>query len=126
MAEPDVVGPEQPDTENEPLFYPCNTLGLDAPMRWLALGWQDFHQAWQQSLAYGVGLVLLGYLVTGLAWGEDNTLALFTLGVALILGLMLVRFLTAYIGLSVILPVIGHATWRAYQETVQAGRHVPA
>jgi len=259
MAERDVVEPNQPDAGNEPLFYPCNELGLDAPMRWLALGWRDFRRAWRQSLTYGVGLVLLGYLVTGLAWGEGNTLALFTLAVAfilagpvlafglysisrqlglgreprlgvcwresrnhlrnellfalvilivllvwaraasmvhvffpvgeeggvlgwmgflvvgsavglifavivfsasavslpmmldrntdaitsvltsvnavmsnkgvmllwaaLILGLMLVGFVTAYVGLAVVLPVIGHATWHAYREAVQADRH---
>lgn len=85
MAEPDVVGPEQPGAEIEPLFYPSHKLGLDAPMRWLALGWQDFRRAWRQSLTYGVGLVLLGYIVTALAWGEGNTVALFTLVVAFIL-----------------------------------------
>ena len=85
MAEPDVVGSEQSDAEIEPLFYPSNRLGFDAPMRWLTLGWQDFRQAWRQSLTYGVGLVLLAYLVTGLAWGEGNTVALFTLAVAFIL-----------------------------------------
>ena len=38
---------------------------------------------------------------------------------ALIAGLVLVGFATAYIGLAVVLPLIGHATWHAYRETVQ-------
>lgn len=84
MAEPNVAGPE-PGAEIEPLFYPSNKLGLDAPVRWLTLGWGDFRRAWRQSLIYGVGFVLLGYLVTALAWGEGNTVALFTLTVAFIL-----------------------------------------
>lgn len=262
MPEPDVVDPEPPGAEMEPLFHPCNKLGIDAPRRWLALGWQDFRRAWRQSLIYGVGLVLLGYLVTGLAWGDGNTFALFTLAVAfilagpvlafglysisrqldlgreprlgvcwresrnqlrnellfalvilivllvwaraasmvhvffpvgeelgvlgwieflavgsavgsifativfaasavslpmmldrdtdaitsaltsvnavvnnkgvmllwaaLIVGLMLLGFVTAYIGLAVVLPVIGHATWHAYRETVQTGQQAPA
>jgi uncharacterized membrane protein len=85
MAEPEVVGPERSEAEIEPLFYPSNKLGLDAPMRWLALGWRDFRRAMRQSLAYGIGLVILGYLVTTLAWNEGNTVALFTLAVAFIL-----------------------------------------
>lgn len=84
MADRNLAGPES-GTDIEPLFYPSNKLGFDAPLRWLALGWRDFRQAWRQSLTYGVGLVLLGYLVTGLAWGEGNTIALFTLGIAFIL-----------------------------------------
>ena len=85
MAAPNVVGPNQDDTDIEPLFYPSNHLGFDAPVRWLKLGWRDFRRAWRQSLSYGIGLVLLGYLVTWLAWGEGNTVALFTLAVAFIL-----------------------------------------
>jgi uncharacterized membrane protein len=85
MAESHVARPDGTDDEIEPLFYPSRRLGLDAPLRWLKLGWQDFRRAWRQSLTYGVGLVLLGYLVTGLAWGEGNTVALFTLAVGFIL-----------------------------------------
>ena len=29
-------------------------------------------------------------------------------------------FMTAFIGLAVLLPLIGHATWHAYQETIDA------
>jgi uncharacterized membrane protein len=38
----------------------------------------------------------------------------------LIVGLVLLGFATAYVGLAVVLPLIGHATWHAYRETVQA------
>jgi len=38
---------------------------------------------------------------------------------ALIGSLMLIGFVTAYIGLVVVLPLIGHATWHAYRETVK-------
>ena len=85
MAEPSVVRPDEVDPEIEPLFYPCNKLGLDAPFRWLRLGWQDVKRAPRQSLTYGLGLVLFGYLITWLAWGEGNTVALFTLAMAFIL-----------------------------------------
>ena len=85
MAEPSVVRPDEVDPEIEPLLYPCNKLGLDAPFRWLRLGWQDLKRAPRQSLTYGLGLVLFGYLITWLAWGEGNTVALFTLAMAFIL-----------------------------------------
>lgn len=85
MSEPGVVRPQGAEEPIEPLFYPSNRLGLDAPMRWLRLGWRDFMQASKVSLTYGIGLVLFGYLVTWLAWGDGNTLALFTLAVAFIL-----------------------------------------
>ena len=32
---------------------------------------------------------------------------------------LLVGLLTAYIGFTLILPLVGHATWHAYRETVQ-------
>ena len=85
MAEPNVVRPNEVDPEIEPLLYPCNKLAYDAPLRWLRLGWQDLKRAPVQSLSYGSGLVLFGYLITWLAWGEGNTVALFTLTVGFIL-----------------------------------------
>lgn len=85
MAEPNVVRPDGADPEIEPLLYPCNELGYDAPLRWLRLGWNDLKRAPRQSLAYGTGLVMFGYLITWLAWGDGNTVALFSLAVAFIL-----------------------------------------
>jgi len=85
MAEPGVVRPHEADPEIEPLLYPCNKLASDAPLRWLKLGWRDLRRAPVQSLSYGAGLVLFGYLITWLAWDDGNTVALFTLTVAFIL-----------------------------------------
>ncbi|MEJ2060198.1 MAG: DUF2189 domain-containing protein [Gammaproteobacteria bacterium] len=36
----------------------------------------------------------------------------------IILGAVLLGFATAFLGLAVLLPLIGHATWHAYQETL--------
>jgi uncharacterized membrane protein len=48
-----------------------------------------------------------------------NKLALFLwaflIGVCLLVGL-----LTAYLGLAVLLPVLGYATWHGYQESIDA------
>lgn len=49
--------------------------------------------------------------------------------VALIVTAVLVGFATAFLGLAVTMPLIGHATWHAYRETVDASawpRNAPA
>jgi uncharacterized membrane protein len=38
---------------------------------------------------------------------------------ALILLLVAIGFATAYIGLAIVLPVIGHATWHAYRDAIE-------
>ncbi|MCP5429213.1 MAG: DUF2189 domain-containing protein [Chromatiaceae bacterium] len=37
---------------------------------------------------------------------------------SMIVGLVVIGFATAYIGLALVLPLIGHASWHAYRETV--------
>lgn len=39
----------------------------------------------------------------------------------LIVGCVALGFATAFLGLAVLLPLIGHATWHAYQEAIDAG-----
>jgi uncharacterized membrane protein len=80
MENPGVDRPgESADDHLEPLFYPARTLDSGAPLRWLKKGWSDFARAPVQSLTYGIGLVLFGYLLTWMAWGEGNVVMLFTL-----------------------------------------------
>ena len=67
------------DEHIEPLFYPANSLDAGAPVRWLKAGWSDFSRAPAQSLTYGIGLVLFGYLLTWLAWSRGHVVLLFTL-----------------------------------------------
>jgi uncharacterized membrane protein len=40
--------------------------------------------------------------------------------ICLILLATLIGFATAFIGLVVTMPLIGHATWHAYRETIDA------
>lgn len=49
------------DPAELPFVAPCRTLGMDAPWRWLILGWKDLKRAPGQSLTYGLVLCLLGY-----------------------------------------------------------------
>ena len=51
-----------------PFVAPCQKLTIDAPMRWLKLGWADIKKAPQQSLVYGAIIVLLSYVVSSMVW----------------------------------------------------------
>jgi uncharacterized membrane protein len=85
MAERGTARPGDGEPAIEPLVYPSRRLDIGAPLRWLRAGWRDLVSAKRQSLVYGAGLVLFGYLLTWLAWDEGHTLALFTLAVGFIL-----------------------------------------
>lgn len=58
-------------------------------------------------------------VVTSINAVLKNKLAMLVWGV-LIVALTLVGIATFYIGFIVLLPVIGHATWHAYKETIDA------
>ena len=58
-------------------------------------------------------------LVTSLwAVRENPVVMLFWAGI--IVALIAIGYLTAFIGLAVFFPLLGHATWRAYQDLVPA------
>ena len=51
-----------------PFVAPCNKLKVDAPVRWLRLGWADIKKAPKQSLTYGLMIVVLSYSVSSMVW----------------------------------------------------------
>lgn len=51
-----------------PFVAPCNKLKMDAPVRWLRLGWDDIKKAPKQSLTYGSIIVGLSYVVSLMVW----------------------------------------------------------
>jgi uncharacterized membrane protein len=51
-----------------PFVAPCNKLKVDAPIRWLRLGWADIKKAPKQSLTYGLIIVVLSYSVSSMVW----------------------------------------------------------
>jgi uncharacterized membrane protein len=57
--------------------------------------------------------------LTSIAAVMKNKAVLLLWGV-LIVGLVVVGFATAYLGLAIVLPWIGHATWHAYKDTIEA------
>lgn len=53
--------------ETLPFVAPCRELPASAPLGWLRKGWQDFRRAPRQSLAYGLVIAALSWVVTGIA-----------------------------------------------------------
>ena len=49
-----------------PFVAPCRPLAAAAPLAWVRRGWEDFRRAPGPSLAYGLAIVLLSWLVTGI------------------------------------------------------------
>ncbi len=78
---------QQNQTEDiRPFVAPCRSVGLDAPIRWLKLGWSDFRQAGRLSLGYGMVMVAIGILITWVSWQAHS----FVLAIALIGGFFFV------------------------------------
>ncbi|MDH5370602.1 MAG: DUF2189 domain-containing protein, partial [Gammaproteobacteria bacterium] len=51
-----------------PFVAPCNKINMNAPIRWLRLGWADIKKAPKQSLTYGFFIVVLSYCVSLMVW----------------------------------------------------------
>ena len=62
-------------------------------------------------------------MVTAIVTSVNATLSnkkVMLLWALLILGILIIGFVTAFIGLIFLLPLLGHASWHAYQETIDA------
>lgn len=64
------------------LMLPINKVSIDAPFRWLKLGWEDFRRVPKLSLGYGIVMALISVLITWSAWQTYS----FVLALALIAG----------------------------------------
>ena len=73
------------------LVVPCAKLGIDAPFRWLRLGWQDFKRAKALSLFFGGVIALISLLISLFAY----SLGRFALLAALLSGFVFVAPLIA-------------------------------
>jgi len=49
-----------------PFAAPFHQLSTDMPFSWLRKGWADFKRAPRQSLGYGIVIVILSWIVTGI------------------------------------------------------------
>lgn len=82
-------------------------LPLVAPWRWIQAGWDDFRASWPASLFYG-------FVFASLVFGISVVSAPMMLDRdtdGIVAALTSVRS-------CVTTPLIGHATWHAYRETV--------
>lgn len=59
-------GPQLKVKSALPFVAPCRALRAGAPLQWVRKGWADFCRAPRVSLIYGVVIVLLSWLVTGI------------------------------------------------------------
>lgn len=62
-----------------PFAAPCKRLELDAPFRWLKLGFADIKRAPKQSLSYGAVMVFISLLVSAIALQFGNFYSLLTM-----------------------------------------------
>ena len=57
-----------PDPSELPFVAPCRKLTIEAPLRWLKLGWQDIKHAPGPSLTYGTLMLFFSYVISFIAW----------------------------------------------------------
>jgi uncharacterized membrane protein len=67
------------DNKSLPFTAPCKNLEINAPIKWLRLGWQDIKRAPIASLSYGILLVAFSYLLAYLALTFGNLVVLLSL-----------------------------------------------
>ncbi|MBK7472777.1 MAG: DUF2189 domain-containing protein [Betaproteobacteria bacterium] len=68
MSTDDPVRPESDRAAQSalPFLAPCRPLRAGAPLGWIRKGWADFRRAPGASLRYGIVIVALSWLVTGI------------------------------------------------------------
>ena len=78
-------------------------------------------RAWRRFLASWLGTPGAPHCghVTSINAVLRNKAAMAT-WIALIVAAIAIGFATAFVGLAITMPVIGHATWHAYREAIDA------
>lgn len=71
--------------QSSPLLVPSRKLPWSAPFKWLKLGWQDYLNAKQISIEYGLFFAMCGLVMSLILLSYGNTIVLFSLGVLFIL-----------------------------------------
>src|SRR5512139_608433 len=59
------------DRPSASLARPVNVVDVEAPWRWLRLGWQDLARARGVSLSFGILIALASLLLINLLWRID-------------------------------------------------------
>ncbi len=66
----------------KPMVAPIRKIDMDAPFRWLKLGWNDFKRVKRLSLTYGIVMMLISMIVTYVAYSAGSIV----LSIAMIAG----------------------------------------
>lgn len=69
----------EPADDPRPFVVPCADLAMDAPWRWLRLGWRDLVRAPRLTLIFGGVIMLVSIGVSALAWSLGRFALLATL-----------------------------------------------
>jgi uncharacterized membrane protein len=69
----------QPEPDQLPFVAPSTELPLFAAFDWLSKGWQDFKTAPGVSLTYGLGLVVISYILAISSWYLGGAVLLISL-----------------------------------------------
>lgn len=96
----------QARSDSLPFVAPCRTVTLSAPLRWLALGWQDLKSAPLQSLGYGVLIFCVSVAVSWVAWNYGS-------------GWLLIVMLSTFVFLA---PVLGLGIYAISAELARGGK----
>ncbi len=56
----------------KPMVAPVRQVGMDAPIRWLKMGWNDFKRVKRLSLTYGIVMMIISMLVTYVAYSAGS------------------------------------------------------
>ena len=109
------------------IFFPAGEFGVMDWVQFLAVG--SAIGALFAAIVFSASVVSLPMMldrgtdaVTGGLTSVNavlNNKGVMLLWAMIIVGLVLIGFATAYLGLAIVLPLIGHATWHAYRETVR-------
>ena len=113
--------PQTQPRQERPFAVPCAPLPLDAPWRWLKLGWQDFMRAPRLSLIFGLVIMLVSAAVSALAW----SLGRFALLAALLSGFVFVAPLIG-VGLYCVSRELGAGRTPSLRKSVVLARRVAA
>jgi uncharacterized membrane protein len=108
-----------PPEAARPFVVPCAELRLDAPLRWLRLGWQDVTRAPGLTFAFGGVILCISLLVSVLAW----QLGRFALLAALLSGFVFVAPLLA-VGLYCVSREIGRGRKPALRQSFTLAKRV--
>ncbi|MCX7241571.1 MAG: hypothetical protein NTU86_14155 [Burkholderiales bacterium] len=123
MSQPPENSPEGyvPYVPPPPSVPPREVADLDwlAPWQWLALGWQDLRAHPGIGLFYGaVGGVFAALAIASIEVVFKNTGVMLLWGALVTLLTVGALLLPWAAGLLVIGPLLGHASWHAYRQSV--------